>query len=98
MTGLYPDAPEVGDVRFSDAAGRLLAAARGESDRLGHEYIGTEHVVLGGAGDGRGAAPRRPRARSALTIAGRSGAPPPCLRGNSVPAAQADEAPAAVGA
>jgi ATP-dependent Clp protease ATP-binding subunit ClpC len=56
MSGLYPDAPEAGDVPFSDAAGRLLAAARGESDRLGHEYIGTEHVVLALTRDADGAA------------------------------------------
>ena len=35
MTGLYPDAPEAEDMPFSDAAGRLLAAARDEADRLG---------------------------------------------------------------
>src|SRR5437764_20241 len=46
MMGLYPDAPDAGNVPFTDAAGRLLADARGESDRLRHEYIGTEHVVL----------------------------------------------------
>lgn len=56
MTGLYPDAPEAKDVPFSDAAGRLLAAARGEADRLGHEYIGTEHVVLALTRDVDGAA------------------------------------------
>jgi ATP-dependent Clp protease ATP-binding subunit ClpA len=56
MTGLYPDAPEAGDVPFSDAAGRLLAAARGESNRLGREYIGTEHVVLALTRDADGAA------------------------------------------
>lgn len=41
---------------FSAAAGRLLAAARGEADRLGHEYIGTEHVVLALTWDADGAA------------------------------------------
>jgi ATP-dependent Clp protease ATP-binding subunit ClpC len=56
MSGLYPDAPEPADVPFSDAAGRLLAAARGEADRLGHEYIGTEHVVLALTRDADGAA------------------------------------------
>ena len=56
MSGLYPDAPEAADVPFSDAAGRLLAAARGEADRLGHEYIGTEHVVLALTRDADGAA------------------------------------------
>lgn len=31
---------------FTDDALRLLAGARDESDRLQHEYIGTEHLVL----------------------------------------------------
>ena len=56
MTGLYPDAPKAEDVPFSDAAGRLLAAARDEADRLGHEFIGTEHVVLALTRDAEGAA------------------------------------------
>lgn len=55
MTGLYPDSPEASDVPFSAAAARLLAAARGESDRLGHEYVGTEHVVLALTRDADGA-------------------------------------------
>ena len=46
MAGLYPDAPRAGDVPFTDAARELLAGARAEADRLRHEYIGTEHVVL----------------------------------------------------
>ena len=56
MTGLYPNAPEAKDVPFSDAADRLLAAARSEADRLGHEYIGTEHLVLALTRDADGAA------------------------------------------
>jgi ATP-dependent Clp protease ATP-binding subunit ClpC len=32
---------------FNDGARRLLEAARDESDRLRHEYVGTEHVLLG---------------------------------------------------
>jgi hypothetical protein len=31
---------------FTDDALPLLAEADGEASRLGHEYIGTEHVVL----------------------------------------------------
>ena len=34
------------DRPFDPGALQLLAAARAESARLGHEYLGTEHVVL----------------------------------------------------
>jgi ATP-dependent Clp protease ATP-binding subunit ClpC len=46
MPGLYPDAPDAAGVPFTDDARRLLADARAESDRLRHEFVGTEHVVL----------------------------------------------------
>lgn len=46
MTGLYPDAPHAADVLFTDAARRVLAGAQTESDRLRHEFVGTEHLVL----------------------------------------------------
>lgn len=39
-------APSAGGVPFTDAARRLLTDARNESDRLRHEYVGTEHLVL----------------------------------------------------
>ena len=32
--------------QFADSARQLLAKARGEADRLRHEYIGTEHLLL----------------------------------------------------
>jgi ATP-dependent Clp protease ATP-binding subunit ClpC len=32
--------------QFADSAHLLLAKARGEADRLRHEYIGTEHLLL----------------------------------------------------
>jgi len=84
MTGLYPDAPEAEDVPFSDAAGRLLAAARDEADRLGHEYIGTEHVVLALTRDADGAAllprvgvePESVRAMLEAVVGPGHGAPP----------------------
>jgi ATP-dependent Clp protease ATP-binding subunit ClpA len=34
------------DLPFTDAARQLLADAHGESGRLQHEYVGTEHIVL----------------------------------------------------
>jgi ATP-dependent Clp protease ATP-binding subunit ClpC len=36
----------VGDLPLADDAVRLLAEARVESDRLHHEYLGAEHLVL----------------------------------------------------
>jgi ATP-dependent Clp protease ATP-binding subunit ClpC len=34
------------EAQFTDAARQVLALARDEADRLHHEYIGTEHLVL----------------------------------------------------
>lgn len=42
----YGNSPGAEDFPFTDAARRLLTAARSESDRLRHDYVGTEHVVL----------------------------------------------------
>ena len=84
MTGLYPDAPKAEDVPFSDATGRLLASAGDEADRLGHEYIGTEHVVLALTRDADGAAllprlgaePESVRAMLETVVGPGRGAPP----------------------
>ena len=46
MVGMSPEAANAGDLPFTDAARRLLADARGESDHLQHEYVGTEHLVM----------------------------------------------------
>jgi len=35
-----------GDVPFSDRVRVLLAGARDEANRLRHEYVGTEHILL----------------------------------------------------
>jgi len=37
---------DAGGLPFTDAARRLIADARAESDRLMHGYIGTEHLTL----------------------------------------------------
>ena len=84
MSGLYPDAPRAEDVPFSDAAGRLLAGASDEADRLGHAYIGTEHVVLALTRDADGAAllprlgaePESVRATLESLVGTGTGAPP----------------------
>ena len=46
MGGMSIEDPNTGDLPFTDAARQLLADARSESDRLQHEYVGTEHLVL----------------------------------------------------
>ena len=50
MAGTSAEGPDAADVPFTEAARQLLADARAESDRLRHEYVGTEHVVLALAG------------------------------------------------
>src|SRR5437867_1346036 len=51
MLGTRPEGRDTGDLPLTEAARRLLSDARAESDRLRHEYIGTEHVVLALAQD-----------------------------------------------
>jgi ATP-dependent Clp protease ATP-binding subunit ClpC len=58
-----PDVPSVPD-RLSDAAQSALACAHAEAGRLGHQRVGTEHLLLGLL-----AAPPSPSAR-ALEAAG----------------------------
>lgn len=42
--------------RFTDSARRAVVTAQEGARRLNHEYIGTEHVLLGLLGEGRGLA------------------------------------------
>jgi ATP-dependent Clp protease ATP-binding subunit ClpC len=42
--------------RFSEGARRVLTRAQGEAQRLGHNYIDTEHILLGIAGEESGIA------------------------------------------
>jgi ATP-dependent Clp protease ATP-binding subunit ClpC len=42
--------------RFSEGARRVLTRAQGEAQRLGHNYIDTEHILLGIAGEELGVA------------------------------------------
>lgn len=50
--------PEVSKVlgRFGDSARRALELAQQEAARLNHEYLGTEHLLLGLIAEGEGAA------------------------------------------
>jgi ATP-dependent Clp protease ATP-binding subunit ClpC len=42
--------------RFTDAARKVMQLANQEAQRLNHEYIGTEHILLGLAKEGTGVA------------------------------------------
>src|SRR5262245_25372723 len=42
--------------RFTDRARRVMQLANQEAIRLGHEYIGTEHILLGLIAAGEGVA------------------------------------------
>ena len=42
--------------RFTDRARKVMALARQEAERLNHDYIGTEHVLLGLVKEGSGVA------------------------------------------
>jgi hypothetical protein len=42
--------------RFTDKARKIMQLANKEAQRFGHEYIGTEHILLGLIEDGRGVA------------------------------------------
>jgi ATP-dependent Clp protease ATP-binding subunit ClpA len=53
--------------RFSHRAKRVLALSQDEAVRLGHNYIGTEHLLLGLVREGEGAAARA-LTESAVTL------------------------------
>lgn len=55
--------------RFSDRSRRVLVLAQDESRRLGHPFIGTEHVLLGLLADDEGLAAQALR-ESGVTLAG----------------------------
>ena len=42
--------------RFTDRARKVMALAREEARRFNHEYIGTEHILLGLVKEGSGVA------------------------------------------
>ena len=57
---------------FTERVRRILAMAREEAQRLDHEYVGTEHLLLGllREGEGVGAAALRGRLRTRGAVAG----------------------------
>ena len=44
--------------RFTDRARRVVVLAQEEARLLNHNYIGTEHILLGLIGEGEGSPPR----------------------------------------
>ena len=42
--------------RFTDRARKVVQLANSEAQRLGHEYINTEHILLGLVAEGSGVA------------------------------------------
>ena len=42
--------------RFTDRARKVMALANQEAQRFNHEYIGTEHILLGLVKEGQGVA------------------------------------------
>ena len=42
--------------KFTDRARKVINLARQEAERLGHEFIGTEHILLGLVKEGSGVA------------------------------------------
>jgi len=50
------ETPEGEDVPFTPRAKRVLELAETEAQQIGHNYVGTEHILLGLAREGRGVA------------------------------------------
>ena len=44
--------------RFTEKAIKAIMLAQEEARRLGHNFVGTEQILLGLVGEGRGIAPR----------------------------------------
>ena len=56
--------------RFTDRARRVVVLAQEEARMLNHNYIGTEHVLLGLISEGEGVA-AKPRSFTAVELSGR---------------------------
>ena len=52
------EAPAGGPLRFTPRAKKDMELARREAEALGHNYVGTEHLLLGLAAEGEGVAAR----------------------------------------
>ena len=95
--------PPRGDIPFTPAARRVLRLSLQESLRLGHRYIGTEHLLLGLLGEAEGVAAQvlnrlgadqaRVRDRTLDLLAGRRGQAGPRPEPAGSADAEAPEAP-----
>ncbi len=89
-----------GDIPFTPKAKKVIELAMDEARRLGHNYIGTEHLLLGLIKEGEGVASHvlmnvgldlnKVRAEvikllGSTTPSGESGAPPPTMGGPGAP-------------
>jgi ATP-dependent Clp protease ATP-binding subunit ClpC len=58
LTSPSSDTLTIGDPQFTPSAKKVLELAAEESQKLGHNYIGTEHLLLGLIQEGEGVAAR----------------------------------------
>ena len=56
--------------RFTDRARKVMQLANQEAQRFNHEYIGTEHILLGLVRDGAGVGAHVLRATNRMTVPG----------------------------
>jgi ATP-dependent Clp protease ATP-binding subunit ClpA len=56
MTGSVQPEPTEPDCSYTDRARKVMELAKQEAWRFNHEYIGTEHILLGLVGEGSGVA------------------------------------------
>ena len=54
IEGRYPEAKFVGGIPFTPRIKEVLARSRDEATRLGHKFVGTEHILLGLLGETEG--------------------------------------------
>jgi ATP-dependent Clp protease ATP-binding subunit ClpC len=56
--GTGPDSKVIGNIPYSPRVKKVLALSQKEAKKLGHTYVGTEHILLGLLVEGDGAAAR----------------------------------------
>ena len=71
--------------RFTDRARRVVVQAQKEAGMLGHDYLGTEHVLLGLIHDGNGVAAKALEALGIGSDAVRQRVEEVTVRGEQVP-------------
>lgn len=71
--------------RFTDRARRVVVLSQEEAGRLGHDYLGTEHVLLGLIHEGNGVAAKALEALGISSDAVRQRVEEVTVRGEQVP-------------